>query len=265
MRILFFGDIVGKLGRRALATILPHAREELRPDAIIVNGENLAHGMGITRKTLNEILSLNIDVVTSGNHISDKDEFTAILTERESRVIRPANYPPGVPGSGMCTIPVGSRSLTVINLMGRVFMSENLDCPFRTLDALLKSPDAEHSNAVIVDFHAEATSEKTALGWYADGRVSALLGTHTHVPTADARVLTAGTAYVSDVGMVGGRDGVIGVEKQGPLKGFLTQLSTKLEVLESGVAQVNAVLIDIDPASRRATAIQRFDREVSIV
>ncbi|MFA4873391.1 MAG: TIGR00282 family metallophosphoesterase [Patescibacteria group bacterium] len=265
MRILFFGDIVGKLGRRALATVIPEARESLQPDAIIVNGENLAHGMGITRKTLTEILTLGIDAVTSGNHISDKDEFTAILTERESRVIRPANYPPGVPGSGMCTIPVGSRTLTVINLMGRVFMSENLDCPFRTLDTLLQSAEVKQSNAIIVDFHAEATSEKTALGWYADGRVSALLGTHTHIPTADARILTDGTAYVTDVGMVGGRDGVIGVERQGPLKGFLTQLSTKFEVLESGVAQINAVLIDIDPASRRATAITRFDREISIV
>ncbi|MEW6610625.1 MAG: TIGR00282 family metallophosphoesterase [Patescibacteria group bacterium] len=265
MRILFFGDIVGKLGRRALAKVLPEAREELQPDVVLANGENLAHGMGITRKTLNEISALGVDVVTSGNHINDKDEFTAILTERESRVLRPANYPPGVPGHGSITIPIGVRTLTVINLLGRVFMDECPDCPFRILDALLQSPEIQQSNAVIVDVHAEATSEKTALGWYADGRVSALLGTHTHIPTADARLLTQGTAYVTDVGMVGARDGVIGVEKQGPLKRFLTQLSTKLEVLESGVAQVNAVVIDIDPTSRRATAIQRFDRELPMV
>lgn len=264
MKILFFGDIVGKLGRRALATVIPEAREALAPDLIVANGENMAHGMGITRKTLDEVRAAGVDVVTSGNHISDKDEFTSILTDESARVIRPANYPPGVPGKGYTLVAVGSRTVAIINLLGRVFMHEHADCPFRTLDALLAQPDIARADAVLVDVHAEATSEKYALGWHADGRVAVVVGTHTHVPTCDARLLAKGTAYVTDVGMVGGCDGVIGVQREGPLKGFLTQLNAKFEVIEEGRAQVNAVLIEIDPATKRATSINRYDRLLEV-
>lgn len=264
MRILFFGDIVGKIGRRALGTVLATAREDLKPDLVIANGENMAHGMGITRKTLAEVVAAGVDVVTSGNHISDKDECAEILAESASRVLRPENYPPAVPGRGVLTVPVGARTVAVVNLLGRVFMYEHPDCPFRTLDEILKMPEVKKADAVIVDMHAEATSEKVALGWYADGRVTAVVGTHTHAPTADARILTGGTAYVTDIGMVGGRDGVIGVNREGPLKGFLTQMNAKFEVLEHGVAQVNAVVIDCDPATRRARSIARYDREVDV-
>lgn len=265
MRILFFGDVVGKIGRRALAEVIPDARKEINPDVIIVNGENMAHGLGITRNTLEEVLACGVDVVTTGNHIGAKEEFSAILAEHGSRVLRPANYPPAVPGRGVHLLDVGSRRLAVINLLGRVFMHEVPDCPFRTFDALMHTPEVANADAVIVDFHAEATSEKNALGWHINGRAHAMVGSHTHVPTADTKILPGGTAYVTDMGMVGGRDGVIGVQKEGPLQGFLTQLSTRFEVIESGTAQVNAVIIDIDPARKRATAIQRFDKEVSIV
>ena len=264
MKILFFGDIVGKIGRRAVAEVIAQAREELKPDIVVANGENMAHGMGITKKTLAEVWAAGVDIVTSGNHISDKDECAEILAAPDARVIRPANYPPAVPGKGVIVVPVGSRTLAVINLLGRVFMYEHPDCPFRTLDAILATPQVAKADAVVVDIHAEATSEKVALGWYADGRVTAVVGTHTHVPTSDARVLAKGTAYVSDIGMTGGRDGVIGMDREGPLKGFLTQMNAKFEVIEHGVAQVNAVLIESDPASMRAIAITRYDREVQV-
>ena len=264
MRILFFGDIVGKIGRKALAAVMPGVRNELHPDVVIVNGENMAHGLGITRKTLEDVLACGVDAVTTGNHIGSKEEFQSILEEHGSRVLRPANYPPAVPGRGVHVIAVGSRSLAIVNLMGRVFMHEILDCPFRTFDALMQTPALAHADAVVVDFHAEATSEKNAFGWHADGRAHAVIGSHTHVPTADAKILPKGCAYLTDACMVGGRDGVIGVHTEGPLRGFLTQLNGKFEVIESGMAQVNGVVIDIDPAARRATAIQRFDKEVSI-
>jgi len=263
MRILFFGDIVGKLGRRAILEVIPTAREEFKPDIIMANGENMAHGMGMTRKTLAEVRAAGVEIITSGNHIDDKEECTSVLSDPALQVLRPANYPPQVAGKGILIVEVGTRRLVVINLLGRVFMREKLDCPFRTLDALLTAPEVKVAQAVVVDFHAEATSEKIAFGWYANGRVAAVVGTHTHVPTIDARILPGGTAYVTDVGMVGPRDGVIGVKKEGPMKGFLTQLSTKLEVLEEGVAQVNAVVVDIDVASGRATAITRYDKELS--
>lgn len=265
MRILFFGDVVGKIGRKALANVVPEARKELNPDVVIVNGENMAHGLGITRSTLEEVLACGVDAVTTGNHIGAKEEFSAILAAHGSRVLRPANYPPSVPGRGVHLLDVGSRKVAVINLMGRVFMHEILDCPFRTFDALMHAPEVAGADVIIVDFHAEATSEKNALGWHINGRAHAMVGSHTHVPSADAKILPGGTAYVTDMGMVGGRDGVIGVQKEGPLQGFLTQLSTRFEVIESGIAQVNAVVIDIDLSSRRATSIQRFDKEVSIV
>jgi len=248
MKILFFGDIVGRPGRQALKEILPKWREKYQPDLIVGNGENLAHGKGITRKTLEEVLEIGLDLVTSGNHLWQKKEVFALLEDPDIPLIRPANWPSGVPGQGWRILSVRTKKILVINLMGRVFMHQQIDDPFRCLDEILEKLE-EPVNGIIIDWHAEATSEKQALGWYADGRVSAVLGTHTHIPTADARILPKGTAYISDVGMVGVHDGVLGFKKEISLAGFLTQLPQKFEVGE-GPVEIDAVLVEIEEASK---------------
>ncbi len=253
MRILCIGDIIGKPGRRAAAALLPDLRDELRVDAVIANGENAAGGRGLTVNTAKEIFAAGVDVITSGNHIWDQAEIIPFL-EGDPRVLRPANYPAGVPGRGVAHI----GALTVINLMGRTFMYE-IDDPFRCADRLIES---EADGAVLVDMHAEATSEKVAMGWYLDGRVAAVFGTHTHVPTADQRVLPKGTAFVTDLGMCGPRDSIIGVEVEAVLRKFLTGMPARFTVAEKSKAvQFNSVLIDVDDASGRARSIERVDRE----
>jgi metallophosphoesterase (TIGR00282 family) len=253
MRVLFIGDIVGQPGRRALAALLPGLRSELLVDVIIANGENAAAGRGLTIKTAKEMFSAGVDIISSGNHIWDQREFVEEL-DSEKPILRPANYPPGSPGRGI----VRCKGLTVLNLQGRTFMA-NIDCPFRTADAILSEP-VEHP--VIVDMHAEATSEKMAMGWYLDGRVAAVLGTHTHVPTADARILPDGTAYVSDAGMTGARDSVLGFEIAASQRLFLSGLPTRLPVADNCETVVlNGVLVEIDERSGRATHIERVDRE----
>ncbi|MBI2484467.1 TIGR00282 family metallophosphoesterase [Candidatus Uhrbacteria bacterium] len=264
MKILFIGDVVGKLGRRAVAALLPKIKEDYEPDVTIANAENLAHGKGITSQTLKELLDAGVDFCTSGNHIWAKPEGHAILAKKDSPVLRPANFPEGAPGSGARLLSVGTRSVLVINLMGRVFMKEHLACPFRTLDAILAEYKTKKPNAIIVDFHAEATSEKNTFGLYADGRVSAVLGTHTHVPTADERVLPDGCAYISDVGMVGLKNSSIGVEYAGIVQTFLTQMPGKFEVPETGLAILNAVLLDIDPATGKTRSIMRIQQDCTI-
>jgi metallophosphoesterase (TIGR00282 family) len=253
MRVLFIGDIVVQPGRRALAALLPGLRSELLVDVIIANGENAAAGRGLTIKTAKEMFSAGVDIISSGNHIWDQREFVEEL-DSEKPILRPANYPPGSPGRGI----VRCKGLTVLNLQGRTFMA-NIDCPFRTADAILSEP-VEHP--VIVDMHAEATSEKMAMGWYLDGRVAAVLGTHTHVPTADARILPDGTAYVSDAGMTGARDSVLGFEIAASQRLFLSGLPTRLPVADNCETVVlNGVLVEIDERSGRATHIERVDRE----
>lgn len=218
-RLLFIGDVVGRPGRRVLASALASLRARFEPDAVVVNGENSAGGNGMTAQTVGELFAAGTDVITSGNHIWDRREIVPIL-KTDPRVLRPANYPGDAPGGGCHTIRTAAGvSVAVINLMGRVFMAD-LDDPFREADRLLASLGAG-TRVILVDFHAEATSEKIALGWYLDGRVSAVVGTHTHVPTADARVLPGGTAYITDVGMTGPYDSVIGVEKSLVLQRFL--------------------------------------------
>ncbi len=254
MRVLFIGDVVGKPGRRALSLLLPGLRDQLRLDVVVANGENAAGGRGLTLRTAQEMFDAGVDVISSGNHVWDQKEIIEQL-DTDAPIIRPANYPPGTPGRGH----VVSKGLTVLNLQGRTFM-QAIDCPFRTADAVLSQ--IKPSRPVLVDMHAEATSEKVAMGWYLDGRVSAVFGTHTHVPTADARILPKGTAYVTDAGMTGARDSVIGFEVASVHRLFLTQLPTRLPVEESARALIfNSVMVEIDDASGRAKAVLRIDRE----
>lgn len=257
MNVLLIGDVMGKPGRRVVAELLPSLREELSLDLVIANGENLAAGFGLTGKTAREILDAGVDVITSGNHIWDNKDIIPTLDE-EAPILRPANYPADAPGHGVVT----QKGVTVLNLQGRTFMPA-IDCPFRAADAALASlPD---DAVIVVDMHAEATSEKQAMGRYLDGRVAAVLGTHTHVPTADAQVLPAGTAYVTDVGMVGPKESVIGVDIQAGIDRLVTGMPVRLPVAEkSPTVQFNAVLVDIDEAAGRARAIQRIDREYTL-
>ncbi len=255
MRLLFIGDIVGRPGRRALKENLPGLQRELDIDFVVANGENAAGGNGITREVARELLASGIDVITMGNHVWDHKEIFELI-EREKRILRPANYPPGVPGVGLGVFETrGGVEIVVLNLAGRVFMPE-LDCPFRVADQLLEQL-GDSQKVILVDFHAEATSEKMALGWYLAGRVSAVCGTHTHVQTADERVLPGGTAYITDVGMTGPRDSVIGVKKELVLSKFLTQLPRRFEVAP-GPYQFNAVVIDIDDETGEARQIKRI-------
>jgi metallophosphoesterase (TIGR00282 family) len=257
MKVLCIGDIVGKPGRRAVMGLVPGLRRNLAIDYVIANGENAAAGRGLTIETAQDILAAGVDVITSGNHIWDEKAIISHL-DGDRPILRPANYPAGVPGRGICTV----GSLTVLNLMGRTFMYE-IDDPFRCADRLLESiaPGA----CVIVDMHAEATSEKIAIGWYLDGRVAAVVGTHTHVPTADQRLLPKGTAFVSDLGMCGPRDSIIGVEPEPVIRKFLTGMPARFTVAEKCKAQqFNAVVIDIDDATGMARSIERVDREWTI-
>jgi 2',3'-cyclic-nucleotide 2'-phosphodiesterase len=259
MKILFIGDIFGHPGRRVVKETLPSLLESYQPDLVLANGENAASGAGITPPLVEELLDMGIAVLTSGNHIWDKKEIYPYLTDHaDSRLLRPANFPPGTPGHGLYLGKTRSGiPYAVLNLQGRVYMPSS-DCPFRAADQQLAGIPAEVKIRV-VDFHAEATSEKIALGWYLDGRVTALLGTHTHIPTADETVLPAGTAYITDLGMTGPYDSVIGIEKQLVVQKFLTQLPVRFEVAKGGV-RLHGVLIEADPLSGRALSIQRITR-----
>jgi metallophosphoesterase (TIGR00282 family) len=264
MKILFFGDIIGKIGRKAIKKVLPELKEEFQPDLIIANGENLAHGIGLTKKTLAEMTEAGINVFTSGNHVLAKPEAGEILTDSNSVLIRPANYPEPFIGQGYKVIEVGSRSVLVISLLGRVFINETLDCPFKKIDQILAETKPKNLSAIIVDLHAEATSEKVAFGWYVDGRVTAVLGTHTHVATADLKVLPQGTAYVTDVGMVGAVESVIGDKKEGIIESFLQGRGPLIDIPEEGEVQVDAVILDVDPQSKKVVNFFRVDRKVKV-
>ncbi len=264
MKVLFFGDIVAKIGRRALVEVLPKWLELYKPDAVIGNVENLAHGNGFTRSTLEELQRLGFNGFTSGDHAFSKPEETEMFEDKNFPVCRPANFPESVPGKGYFRIKIGARDLVVINLLGRVFMSDQYDDPFRTIDGILeKFKNDGDVGGVLVDFHAEATSEKVAMGWYLDGRVSAVVGTHTHVATADAQVLPQGTAYITDVGMTGSRDGVIGIDKDIIIKKFLTQMPSKFNPVEDGRCRVQAVLIDMS-SQVRANDIKYIYEDINI-
>lgn len=263
MKILFIGDIVGKIGRRALAQVLPDWKHQHQPDLVMANVENIAHGVGLTAQTLEEVRAAGVDFFTTGNHWADKSEGLALFGDKTRPLIRPANWTGQVIGDGYRVIEVGAASVAIINLLGQVFVPKEADSPFQALDRVLAELPRS-VKIIIIDFQAEATSEKQAMGWHVAGRVSALLGTHTHVPTADAKILPPGTAYVTDVGMVGAIDSIIGDRKDEVLATFLDKLPRKHEIPESGEVQVNAVVVAVDTATGRAQSIERLDTTVVI-
>jgi 2',3'-cyclic-nucleotide 2'-phosphodiesterase len=255
MRVLILGDVMGRPARRAVRDLVPSLIEKEEIDLVVANAENAAGGMGVDIKSAKELLSAGVQVLTSGNHIWKKKEIYPFLDDQES-LIRPANFPAGAPGKGWCVWQHNGLRALVINLQGRVFMPNHVDDPFRCVDEILRQQAAQ-SPVVIVDMHAEATSEKYAMGWYLDGRASIVFGTHTHVQTADERILPAGTAYITDVGMCGPFDSVIGMEKETVIRGFITQLPRQFEVAQDNVV-LQGVIADIDDESGRARAIRRL-------
>jgi metallophosphoesterase (TIGR00282 family) len=255
MKVLFIGDVVGKPGRRAVATLVPKLRQERAIDFVIANGENSAHGAGLTASTVDALLSSGVEVITTGDHVWDQREIYEVM-DREPRLLRPLNFSPSAPGRGSTVVQRdGEPSVGVINLIGRVFMPNN-DCPFRAAEAEVARM-RKQTSVIIVDLHAEATSEKIAMGRFLDGKVSAVVGTHTHVATADEHILPKGTAYISDVGMCGPHDSVLGRDVEAVLKRFLTQMPQKMEVAEHDVA-LCGVLIDVDENSGHARSIERI-------
>jgi metallophosphoesterase (TIGR00282 family) len=255
MRVLLVGDVVGKPGRRAVKRLLPGLREELGVGFVIVNGENAAGGLGITRQTAAELFGCGADVITLGNHSFAKREALEYVVE-EPRLIRPANYPPGVPGSGWGVFEASNGSLVAVaSLLGRTFM-DAIDCPFRAADQVLDDI-SNQTKAIIFDVHAEATSEKNAMGWYLDGRASAVIGTHTHVATSDERVLPNGTAYITDVGMTGVTDSVLGLDRSVVIERFKTSVLRKFAMAD-GDATLRAVCVEIDESTGQALSVMRI-------
>jgi len=255
MNVLFIGDIMGEPGRRAMSRLLPKVVTQQVVDLVIGNGENVAGGFGITPELAQELFEMGLSVITTGNHAWDKKEILDFI-RREPRLLRPANYPSGVPGQGSIVVetPAGERP-AVLQLMGRTFMP-TLDCPFQVARREVARLKAE-THAIIVDMHAEATSEKMAMGHFLDGEVSAVVGTHTHVQTADEQILPKGTAYITDIGMTGPVNSVIGIKKELAIEKFLTQMPRRFEVA-SGPAVFSAVLIELDGQIGKAIRIQRF-------
>ena len=255
VKILFIGDIIGKPGRQALSRELDRLVDRHAIDMVIANGENAAGGFGLTVDVASELFKMGVHCLTSGNHIWDKKEQVSLILS-DPRIIRPANYVDGVPGRGsMLFNTPGGVKIAVLNLEGRIYL-KNLECPFRTADREIERLKQE-TTIIFVDFHAEATSEKSALGWYLDGRVSALIGTHTHVQTADEQILTQGTAFMTDAGMTGGFDSVIGMGKEETIRKFLNQLPAKFEVAKKDI-RLNGVVIGVDETSGKALSIERI-------
>jgi metallophosphoesterase (TIGR00282 family) len=255
MKILFLGDVVGKPGLRAVCTLLPRLIDREQLALVIANCENVAGGTGVDRKSAQQLFEAGVDVLTSGNHIWRHREIVEFM-EQEPHLLRPANFPPSVPGRGavVCETADGTP-VAVVNLIGRVFM-DSVDCPFRAAEALVAELRT-HASSIVVDMHGEATSEKVAMGWFLAGKVSAVLGSHTHVQTADERLLPGGTAYVTDVGMCGPTESVIGVEKELALRRFITHMPVKFEVARGPVV-VQGAFVDIDAATGQACSIRRL-------
>jgi len=259
LRILFIGDIIGRVGRRAIGNFLPKIIDKEQIGFVIANGENLAGGIGITPDTAKELFKMGVDVITTGNHVWKKKEIIPYLKEEE-RILRPINYPELAPGRGFGIYNKEDKKVGVINAEGRIFMN-SLDCPFRTtLDAVEEIKRS--TSIIIVDFHAEATSEKEALGWFLDGKISALIGTHTHVQTNDDRILPGGTGYITDAGMTGPVDSVIGINKDIAIKRFLSQMPYKFEVAK-GEVELNGVIIDVEDISGKCINISKIKVKTS--
>ncbi len=261
--MLAVGDVYSSIGRAALKRWLPQLRQDLDLDLIVVNGENSAGGRGISVRTARDLRDAGADLVTTGNHVWAQPDIVQVLEDPDLRVVRPLNFPDPAPGRGVRQIAVKGRTITLINVQGRVFL-DPLDDPFRAIDTTLLTLDHDPAEGdrpiVLVEVHAEATSEKQALAWFLDGRVSAVWGTHTHVPTADGRVLPGGTGYVTDLGMTGARDSIIGASVNETLQRFLTQRSLRLKAPEDGPAQFNAALFEIDLVTGATISVKRVDR-----
>ncbi len=255
MRIMMIGDVIGKPGRIAVRKLVPDLRSEYGIDLVIANGENAAGGIGLTPDTADELFVSGVDLITSGNHIWAHKEMVSTI-DNYQQILRPLNYPRGVAGRGYAII----KNTLVVNLIGRTFIG-NLDCPFRAIDSLLKELGDDKPAITVIDFHAEATSEKIAFGWYLNGRVSSVTGTHTHVGTIDAKILPKGTAYITDIGMVGPDESVIGDDIDSVINRFLTQMPHRISV-GRGKVIFNSVILDIDEKTGKATRISRIDREV---
>ncbi|MGG1313390.1 TIGR00282 family metallophosphoesterase [Cohnella laeviribosi] len=259
MRVIFIGDIVGSVGRETVKRLLPWLKDKYRPHIIIANGENAAGGRGINAAITRELFEWGVHGITMGNHTWDNREIFEFIDD-EPRMVRPANLPPGTPGAGSAVIKAGNKELGIVNLIGRTFLPP-ADCPFRAADEIVDEL-RQKTKCILVDFHAEATSEKIAMGWHLDGRASLVVGTHTHVQTNDERILPGGTAYLTDAGMTGPRDGVLGMEKEGVLRKFKTGLPARFQVAE-GKWHLHGVFVEMDESTGRATGIQtiRIDED----
>ncbi|RIU96296.1 TIGR00282 family metallophosphoesterase [Oceanobacillus picturae] len=255
MKILFIGDVVGSPGRDMVQEYLPKLKEKYRPTVTIINGENAASGKGITEKIYKQFLEWGAQVVTMGNHTWDKKEIFEFIDDAKY-MIRPANFPENNPGKGIVYLNVNGTEIAVINMQGRTFLPV-IDDPFQKMDLLIEEAK-QRTNIIFVDFHGEATSEKQAMGWYVDGRVSAIVGTHTHTQTADERILPGGTAYISDVGMTGPYDGILGVNREAVMKRFLTSMPVRFEITKEGRTQLNGFVVSIDKNSGKATKVERI-------
>ncbi|MUV39888.1 uncharacterized protein JNUCC1_03772 [Lentibacillus sp. JNUCC-1] len=255
MNILFIGDVVGSPGRDMITHYLPKLKDKYRPQLTIINGENAASGKGITEKIYKQFLDAGAQVITMGNHTWDKKEIFDFIDDAK-HMIRPANFPEGTPGKGLTFSNINGTEVAVINLQGRTFLPP-LDDPFLIADELIAEAQ-KRTPIIFIDFHGEATSEKQAFGWYTDGRVSAVVGTHTHTQTADERILPEGTAYISDAGMTGPYDGILGVERETVIKRFLTQLPARFDIDKKGRSQLNGVFIQIDEKTGKAKHIERI-------
>ena len=255
MKVLFIGDIVGSIGRATVEKYLPRLKKKYEPDVVIANGENAAAGRGITRKIYHQLLQMGVDVITMGNHTWDNKEIFEFIDEAEY-LIRPANFSEEAPGKGMVQVSKKGVTLSVINLHGRVFLPPHED-PFKMADELIEEA-RKTSPLVFIDFHAEATSEKIALGWHLDGRVSAIVGTHTHVQTADARIFPGGTAYITDVGMTGPYDEILGMNKESVIYKFQTNMPSRFEVPKSGREVLSGFFVEIDNETGKALSFERI-------
>lgn len=255
MRIMLTGDVVGRPGRKAFQLYTQKLRREKNIDVVVVNGENSAGGKGLTRKSLDALYHAGADIITSGNHVWDKRDVLEFI-DQEPFLIRPANYPEGVPGKGWCIYPFKAKNICIINLSGRAFMPA-LDCPFQKIEEILHEIK-NTCDIIFLDFHAETTSEKMAMGWYLDGRVNGVVGTHTHIQTADARILPQGTAYITDLGMTGAWNSVLGVKTEIILHKFTTAMPCRFDLEEEGPQVYSAVIVDIDDQTNRTTGIERI-------
>ncbi len=264
IKILALGDIVGKIGRRGVITALPELKKRYKPDLVIANAENLSHGKGVSEKTLNQMIEAGIDFFTSGNHIWDNKNADKIFNENKLPIIRPANYPTGVIGDGYKIIEVGTAKVLIANLNGRVFFRENFDCPFRVMEKILADNKRKKIDAIIVDLHAEATSEKKSFAHFFDGKINLIMGTHTHTQTADEQILPGGSAFISDLGMCGAKHSSLGIGYESVIRNFLEQTPALHEIPEHGTCQINGIFAIIKQEKGIAKSLERFQTEVEI-